>query len=365
MEQIRAQCTSPPKTAALPALQTVQIRECGASALFYSLAQAWGLIELITAHVPPAPPRRRTSLSVGHSLVLAAINRAAWPKSKRAFAAWSQDTVLARLVPTSREELSRQRFWDHRDLFEPEHFAPLQRELWHKMHARFPLGEQFLVYDTTNDYTFLHTFNSRPSLPQRGRNTQRRGDLRQIALALVVDEARGLPGGSDPRIRWIVGTAETAPLDPPYGLITTGQSLHWMEHEIVMPRFRDAIAPGGRLVATDIEWEYAPAWRDKLVAIFKRYSPIDSKFFVADLFGDLAARGLFERSGFQRTSLVPVDLSIDEFVNALHSTSSLSRVTLRDRTDAFGDEVRALFPSLGLDRARFAVAGNVVWGRPL
>ena len=193
MEQIRAQCTSPPKTAALPALQTVQIREFGASALFYSLAQELGLIELINAHVPPAPPRRRTSLSVGHSLVLAAINRAAWPKSKRAFAAWSQDTVLARLVPTSREELSRQRFWDHRDLFEPEHFAPLQRELWHKMHARFPLGEQFLVYDTTNDYTFLHTFNSRPSLPQRGRNTQRRGDLRQIALALVVDEARGLP----------------------------------------------------------------------------------------------------------------------------------------------------------------------------
>ena len=193
MEQIRAQCTSPPKTAALPALQTVQIRECGASALFYSLAQELGLIELINAHVPPAPPRRRTSLSVGHSLVLAAINRAAWPKSKRAFAAWYQDTVLARLVPASREELSSQRFWDHMDLFEPEHFAPLQRELLHKMHARFPLGEQFLVYDTTNDYTFLHTFNSRPSLPQRGRNTQRRGDLRQIALALVVDEARGLP----------------------------------------------------------------------------------------------------------------------------------------------------------------------------
>jgi transposase len=193
MEQIRAQFTSTPKTAALPALQTVQIREFGASALFYSLAQELGLIELINAHVPPAPPRRRTSLSVGHYLVLAAINRAAWPKSKRAFAEWYQDTVLARLVPTSREELSSQRFWDHMDLFEPEHFAPLQRELLHKIHARFPLGEQFLVYDTTNYYTFIHTFNSRPSLPQRGRNKQRRGDLRQIALALVVDEARGLP----------------------------------------------------------------------------------------------------------------------------------------------------------------------------
>jgi hypothetical protein len=44
----------------------VQTREFGASALFYSLAQELGLIELIDAHVPPAPPRRRTSLSVGH-----------------------------------------------------------------------------------------------------------------------------------------------------------------------------------------------------------------------------------------------------------------------------------------------------------
>ena len=61
------------------------------------------------------------------------------------------------------------------------------------MHERFPLGAQFLVYDTTNYYTFIHTFNSRPSLPQRGKNKQRRADLRQISLALVVDEERGLP----------------------------------------------------------------------------------------------------------------------------------------------------------------------------
>jgi hypothetical protein len=193
MEQLHAQGTAAPTQAESPALQTVRIREFGASALFYSLAQDLGLIELINAHVPPAPPRRRTSLSVGHYLMLAALNRAAWPKSKRAFAEWYQDTVLARLVPASRDELSSQRFWDHMALFEPEHFVPIQRELVHRIHERFPLGEQFLVYDTTNYYTFIHTFNSRPSLPQRGKNKQKRADLRQISLALVVDEERGLP----------------------------------------------------------------------------------------------------------------------------------------------------------------------------
>ena len=193
IEQIRAQFTSSPHTEELPPLHTVQTREFGASALFYSLAQELGLIELIDAHVPPAPPQRRTSLSVGHYLVLAALNRVTWPKSKRAFAEWYQDTVLARLVPASRDELSSQRFWDQMNLFAPEHFAPIQRELLHRIQQRFFLGEQFLVYDTTNYYTFIHTFNSRPSLPQRGKNTQKRTDLRQISLALVVDEERGLP----------------------------------------------------------------------------------------------------------------------------------------------------------------------------
>lgn len=193
MEQIRTQFTSSPQEGEIPELQTVQIREFGASALFYSLAQELGLVELINAHVPAAPPGRRTSLSVGHYLVQAAINRAIWPKSKRAFAEWYRDTVLSRLVPAPSEELSCQRFWDHMDLFKADHFPPIQQELLAKISQRFPLGEQFLIYDTTNYYTFIHTFNSRPSLPQRGRNKQKRNDLRQISLALVVDEHRGLP----------------------------------------------------------------------------------------------------------------------------------------------------------------------------
>ena len=193
IEQIRAQFTSSPTPDQLPQLHTVQIREFGASALFYSLAQELGLVELINAHVPPAPPGRRTSLSVGHSLALAAINRAIWPTSKRAFAEWYRGTVLARLVPAPSAELDSRRFWDHMDLFEADQVARIQQALLAKLSQRFPLGEQFLVYDTTNYYTFIHTFNSRPRLPQRGRNKQRRADLRQLSLALVVDEQRGLP----------------------------------------------------------------------------------------------------------------------------------------------------------------------------
>ena len=193
MEQIRAQFTSSPTPDQSPQLHTVQTREFGASALFYSLAQELGLVELLNAHIPPAPPGRRTSLSVGHYLTLAAINRAIWPKSKRAFAEWYRGTVLSRLVPAPSAELDSRRFWDHMALVEADQVALIQKELLATISQRFPLGERFLVYDTTNYYTFIHTFNSRPRLPQRGKNKQRRADLRQVSLALVVDEQRGLP----------------------------------------------------------------------------------------------------------------------------------------------------------------------------
>ena len=144
LEQLRTQGSVAPQHGAAPPLQTVQTREFGASTLFYTLAQDLGLIDLINAHVPPAPVRRRTSLSVGHYLVLAAINRTIWPKSKRAFAEWYEGTVLARLVPAATEELSSQRFWDHMHLFEAHHFAPIQRELLTRIRERFPLGEAVL-----------------------------------------------------------------------------------------------------------------------------------------------------------------------------------------------------------------------------
>jgi transposase len=193
MDQIRAHFTSAPNTEQLPPLQTVQARECGASALFYALAQELGLVELINAHVPPAPPGRRTALSVGHYLVLAAINRALWPKSKRALAEWYQGTVLARLVPAPATALDSRRFWDHMDLVEADQVARIQQALLATLAQRFPVGERCLVYDTTHYSTFIHTFNRRPCLAQRGYNKQRRQDLRQVALALVVDEDRGLP----------------------------------------------------------------------------------------------------------------------------------------------------------------------------
>src|SRR5690242_11835978 len=46
-----------------------------------------------------------------------------------------------------------------------------------------------------------------------------RVDALDVSAAMVA-AGRALPGGADPRLRWIVGRAEDAPLAPPYALIT-------------------------------------------------------------------------------------------------------------------------------------------------
>ena len=74
---------------------------------------------------------------------------------------------------------------------------------------------------------------------------------------------------------------------------------------------------------------------------------------------------LFERNGFLRTTVVPFEQAVEDFIRALQSTSSLSRVTLGERTDAFAADVRGLFARLGITRIALPVAAALVWGRPL
>src|SRR4051794_12078926 len=97
-------------------------------------------------------------------------------------------------------------------------------------------------------------------------------DAIDLAPAMV-EEGRRLPGGDSPRLRWIVGRVEDAPLRPPYGLITAGDSLHWMEWDVVLPRFAEVLAPGSVLAILDNGYQPLP-WAAPLAEILARYSVI-------------------------------------------------------------------------------------------
>jgi SAM-dependent methyltransferase len=171
-------------------------------------------------------------------------------------------------------------------------------------------------------------------------------------------------GNNDPRIRWIAGIAEDAELAPPYGLITCGASLHWMDLDRALPRLRDALAPDAALAIVDMENEHG-VYRDDVRAVIKEYSEIEHHTETKDLVAQLRANGRFRLIGEERTDPVPFEQSVDDYIHMLHSTSTLARVRLGDRTDRFDAQVRAVFAKHGLDRVRYGVVGYVAWGRPV
>ena len=181
----------------------------------------------------------------------------------------------------------------------------------------------------------------------------------------MVETGRRLPGGDRPNLRWTVAAMEDAPLAGPYGLVTAGQSLHWMQWDVVIPRFREALTPSGKLVLIGHDFVPAP-WDAPLKQILARYST-NRDYAPYDPVQELVDRGLFERQGVRRTGFVPLVSTVDDYVESFHSANGFSRERMDPAAAAaFDAEVRALV----LDRLpgghlETPYAATLVWGRPL
>ena len=181
--------------------------------------------------------------------------------------------------------------------------------------------------------------------------------------AAMIDEGRALPGGKDPHLHWIRGSAEDVPLVPPYGLITAGASLHWVDLDVALARLRDALAPDAVMAVADTEIVHGAYWPEVL-AIIRAYSEVEHHTETPDLMERLHESGRFAIAGRMRTEPMPFEQSVDDYIEMLHSTSTLARVRLGDRAARFDAEVHAVFARHGLVHLRYGVVGGVIWGRP-
>lgn len=166
----------------------------GAVTALHRLAQEFDLAGRINrAIVPNGDVQIRDELTVGESLVAAMIARACAPRSKRAFADWAKTTYLPELMNFAAADLTSQHFWDQMNAVPVDQLAVIEQELVREVVRIEQLQLKALAYDTTNFYTHIASTNLRPKLPQRGHNKQGRHDLRQLGLALVVDQDTQLP----------------------------------------------------------------------------------------------------------------------------------------------------------------------------
>lgn len=173
-----------------PEPEEVSLVEFGASAAAFDIAQALGVVETIDRHVPKRGSR---GPSVGQYLLVAALNRSVEPRSKTRLADWHQRTVLRRLLPMTAAQLTSQRFWDNMDRVGADQIVAIERNLSAAAVSRFGLHLRCLLFDATNFFTFVDSFNTRSTLPQRGHSKEGRANLRILGLALLVTSDGDVP----------------------------------------------------------------------------------------------------------------------------------------------------------------------------
>lgn len=162
----------------------------GAVATLYKISQKIDIFPIIDSIVK----KRRQGMPVSTYLLVASINRVIRAKSKRATSGWVSKTSLPNLITNIElEKLTSQSFWDNMNLISDKHIRQIEDEITKRTIELYNLKPKALLYDTSNYFSFIHTFNNRCTVEQRGKNKQHRYDLRQSNFALMVTEDDHVP----------------------------------------------------------------------------------------------------------------------------------------------------------------------------
>lgn len=135
----------------------------------------------------------RNNLTAGATYLLGAIGRSCTMTSKRGWYEWARTTALEYLLRADFSKVNSQHFWDLMDALPEENIPKIEREIMGAAFKEFDIKTDTLFYDATNFFTFISTTNTRNTLAQRGRNKQKRHDLRQVGMALVVSKEDQIP----------------------------------------------------------------------------------------------------------------------------------------------------------------------------
>jgi transposase len=137
--------------------------------------------------------KRAQGLSVGESMVLAAINRATDQVSKNSFYSWFKKTVLSNSFPNANEKnLSSQGFWNNMSIIDKDMICEIENEITSTIIEKYDISTDCLLFDHTNFFTFISSTNP-AKLPKRGHSKEKRTDLKIVGLSLMVSPDFNVP----------------------------------------------------------------------------------------------------------------------------------------------------------------------------
>lgn len=168
----------------------------GDTAALLNVARELDIVSIINKYVRPGASNKkpiRDNMTVGGSFLLAAIGRACRPTSKRRWYEWCKQTSLEYCLKSSFKNIGSQHFWDQMNAIPEDALASIEEEIVSRMLKSNNVKLDTLLFDTSNFFTFIDSTNERCKIPKRGRNKQKRFDLRQIGMALLVSRQHQLP----------------------------------------------------------------------------------------------------------------------------------------------------------------------------
>ncbi len=164
----------------------------GDVAVMLDIAEEFKIVETINKHLKSKP--FRDGFTVGGSLLLAAIGRICRPTSKRNwYEGWARHTSLSYLIRMSLNRLDSQHFWDQMEALPTSTIPLIEEEIVTNLLEKEEIALDTLLCDTTNFFTYIDSANHRCTIAQRGKNKQKRMDLRQFGLLLLVSRKDQIP----------------------------------------------------------------------------------------------------------------------------------------------------------------------------
>lgn len=162
----------------------------GAMFLLNELEKELDTIGIINSIVPRG--KKETGPTIGEYFYYGWVNRIINPRSKRALPDWYKHTAVQYIRPVDLKELTSQRYWEKFDRVSEQNIEKIAKTFFKKVWEKQSLPAEFLLFDTTNYYTFMNS-KTDSELCQRGHNKASRHSLRQVGLGLMVDRKTHLP----------------------------------------------------------------------------------------------------------------------------------------------------------------------------
>jgi transposase len=166
----------------------VAVLEEGSVAALMREATELGITDIVNRLVP----KRVQGMSVGHYVLLAALNRAIDARPKTKLQEWLKTTAIDRHLGIEWDKLSSQNFWDHFDLIDAKSVTAIGDAIGGKAVETYGISMDSMVYDTTNYYNYWDV-TTESELARMTKSKAGKDNLRHIGLALAVDREHGMP----------------------------------------------------------------------------------------------------------------------------------------------------------------------------